>query len=520
MIRIVNKYLDLNQFSTQKAAFEELFLSHPNYPSVFAITDSLDMLSIENIAIKIPKEQFVELPDVFLAIYKEEVVLVQKTVQNITIETSTGKQVLSFDTFLTYWNEVVVVVEPNQIKNDIKSQVNAKVLWFSFPLLIMIFLSFYFNIYTVNSFILLTTSILGFIVSVFIVQESFGIKNEVVSKFCNINPNTSCDTVIKSKQSKINKWVSFSDLPLVFFVVSVLSILIQPSNSSMVIGFFSSLSVPFIIYSIGLQKFKLKKWCLLCLAVSAIVVLQSLVYSFLTTPFIITASQFFITLFLFFFLASLWLFIKPVFETKIKVESDIIELKKFKRSFRIFSFLQKEIPQIKGLDKMEGLCFGNKQAEAQLTVILSPSCGHCHKTFEEAYNLTKKFPDKLFLNVLFNINPENSDNPYKIVVESLLSINSNTPEMMETAIFDWHIKRMTLEKWLDKWKVDNIGMLVNHQILKQYNWCYENEFNYTPVKIINHKLFPIEYEISDLKYFLNDFSVQAEQQQETIFAQL
>ena len=519
MISIVKKYLALNRFSDQKENFEDLFLSHPNYPSVFAITDSLDMLSIENIVAKIPKEQFIELPEVFLAIYKQELVLAQKTTQNITIETATKKEVLFFDEFLTHWNEVVIVVEPGQIKSSAKSHINKKGLWFVLFILAMAFCSFCFTTYTITSFLLLVTSLLGFMVSLFIVQESFGIKNEVISKFCNINTNTSCDTVIKSNQSKINKWLNFSDLPLIFFAVSVLSILIQPS-SSMVIGGISILSVPFIVYSIWLQKFQLKKWCVLCLLISAIVALQSLVYSFVAIPFTINASLFFITLFFFFFITSLWFLIKPVFETKIKAENDIIELKKLKRNFRVFSFLQKEIPETKGLNKMEGLCFGNKQAKAQLTLILSPSCGHCHKAFEEAYNLAINFPDKLFLNVLFNINPDNKDNIYKIVVESLLSINRNTPEMAEVAISDWHIKKMTLEQWLAKWKVDNISMLVNHQILKQYNWCSENEFNYTPIKIINHKLFPSEYEISDLKYFLNDFSEQTEQQQETILAQL
>jgi protein-disulfide isomerase len=63
-----------------------------------------------------------------------------------------------------------------------------------------------------------------------------------------------------------------------------------------------------------------------------------------------------------------------------------------------------------------------------------------------------------------------------------------------------------LDKWLNKWKVDSISMKVNQQIQQQYDWCLQNEFNYTPVKIVNGKLYPNEYSISELKYFLNEIS--------------
>jgi hypothetical protein len=51
MVHLIKKYLDQNHFSNQKEDFEEFFSAHPNYPSIYAITDSLDMLSIENVAL-------------------------------------------------------------------------------------------------------------------------------------------------------------------------------------------------------------------------------------------------------------------------------------------------------------------------------------------------------------------------------------------------------------------------------------------------------------------------------------
>ncbi|WP_281322871.1 vitamin K epoxide reductase family protein [Flavobacterium aestivum] len=507
MIKLVNQYLSLNFYLNAKEEFEELFLSHPNYPSVFAITDSLDMLSIENIAIKVPKEQLGELPLSFLAIYNDDLVLVTKNDKTIQIETEKGvKSIVTIDDFCKGWNGVIVAIEPNQVIIT-EGEINIKWITYGIPTVSLILLSIFYNNYSLSNAILLFTSVVGVLVSIFIVQEKFGLKNEIVSKFCNINANVSCDSVIKSEKGDINKWMGFTDLPLLFFSINVVSILLNPIYSSKIIGLLSLFSFPVILYSIWLQKFQIKKWCMLCLVVSAILVLQGLIGYFLEQPLVtdIVINDF-SYLFSVIVCTSLWLMIKPVLETKFKAENEVKELKKFKRSYSVFEFLSKEVPVMDGFAKLKGIQFGNNNSSVGLSIFLSPSCGHCHKAFEDAINLVRKYPEKVFLKVLFNINPENNDNPYKAVVDSLLEINNSFPEKIGEAISDWHIHKMGLEPWLKKWKVAAISMKVNQQIQQQYDWCLENEFNYTPVKIVNGKKFPNEYSISELKYFLNDFS--------------
>ncbi|TRX34010.1 hypothetical protein FNW52_14455 [Flavobacterium sp. ZT3R18] len=507
MIKLVNQYLSLNFYLNIKEEFEESFLSHPNYPSVFAITDSLDMLSIENIAIKVPKEQLGELPISFLALFEGDLVLVTKNEKMIQIESERGvKTTLVIDDFCKGWSGVIIAIEPNQVITTEKES-NIKWMAYSFPVLSSILLSIFYNNYSVSNAILLFTSLVGVLVSIFIVQEKFGVKNEIVSKLCNINPNASCDSVIQSHEGEINKWMSFTDLPLLFFSVNIVSVLLNPTYSSKIIALLSVISFPIIGYSIWLQKFKIKKWCMLCLAVSTILVLQGLVGYFLEQPLLSNVIfNDFSYLFSIVACTSLWFMIKPVLESKFKAENEVKELKKFKRSYTVFEFLSKEVPVKEGFAKLQGPQFGNPKSSIALTIILSPSCGHCHKAFEEAIHLVYKYPEKIFLNVLFNINPENNDNPYRAVVENLLEINNIFPEKIEKAISDWHIRKIGLDPWLKKWKVGVISMKVNQQIQQQYDWCLENEFNYTPVKIVNGKLYPNEYSISELKYFLNDFS--------------
>lgn len=506
MISLVNKYLEISRFTDRKEAFKDLFQSHPNYPSLFAISHTLDILVIEHVAIKVHKEKLFELPDFFLATFNEDLVLVSKTEEVVSIVNEKGeKRNLSYNKFAEDWSGVIIAIEPNEhtLNNNLKGKL--KELRYSVPIFSLIAMSVFYKSYSIIDFVLLLTSILGLFFSILILQEKFSLSNQIVSKFCNISPDTSCKSVIKSERGQINKWLDFSDLPVLFFSVNTLSLLLQPAGISNFIVVLSLFSLPVIVYSIWLQKFQLKKWCLLCLVISFIVVFQSVAWYFKEQLFLnIKSSDLFYYLFSMIVIASLWLAIKPYIENKIKIDKSINELKKFKRNYEVFNFLLKEIRFFKGFDQLESLQFGNRNSTINLTLILNPSCGQCHKAFQEAYELVSKYSQKIFLNVLFNINPENNDSPYKVVVESLLAINNSDPVKMERAISDWYIQEMELEAWKDKWEVCTVSTKVKHLMRQQYNWCLENEFNYSPIKLLNDKVFPNEYDINELKYFLND----------------
>ena len=507
MVSLVQKYLSLNNFKSQKKQFEDLFQSHPDYPSLFAITDTFDLLSIENAAVKISKEQLIELSDSFLAVYKQNIVLVTKDRDTIIVESKNeGKNRFLLDDFAQDWDGIVIVIEPNETSEIVKLNEKWNWLYYALSIIALVSVSFVYNSFGINEIIVLLTSVAGLVFSVFIIQEKLGVKNEMVSKFCNMTPKASCDSVIGSDKGEINKWVDFSDLPLLFFSINITSLLFNPKDSSSIIGFVSLLSLPVILYSIWMQKWLLKKWCLLCLAISFLIIFQSVVWIFMKQPSFYITSSLFSYLFSLILIGAIWLGIKPVLVNKIKGEYEISKLKKFKRNYKVLNFLSKKIPVLTGLDKLEGLRFGNIDADVRLLIILSPSCGYCHKAFKDALELVKTYNEKIFLKVLFNINPENNDNPYKIVVERLLEINYSSQDRVLEAISDWHIKKLGLKEWIKKWGKGTISMKANQQIEMQYNWCNENKFNYTPVKIVNDRMFPSEYELNELKYFLSDFS--------------
>lgn len=508
MLNVVKKYLDINYYYDQKELFEESFLSHPNYPSLYAITDSLNYLSIDNIAAKIPKEQFVELPDLFLSFFEGELVLVRKNNSSVVIEKEKGNSVpLSSNEFLEKWNQVIVLIGPNSKLNNYQIQKTySKWLLYLLPVISFILLSVFLTSFSLERLIFLTTTAVGLAVSVLILQEKFGIKTELGSKLCNISTNTSCDSVITSSNSVIYKNISYYDLPILFFGINLFAILLDNESAGFVISFLSILAIPFLLYSIWLQKVKIKKWCFLCLLVLLIIVIQAGFFPFINTAFFqITLVSIVNYLLASAMVVTAWFSFKFLFENNGKLKAELNSHKRFKRNFKVFASFLKEIEVLEGLQGLKGIKFGSSDSIIKIKLFLSPSCGHCHKAFNDAKSIYEKYPDKISLDIVFNVNPENVENPYLPVVETILALNFTNKENAIDALNDWHIKKMGLNEWKEKWPIINNSMLVTGQIQKQYEWCVANNFNYTPVKIVNDMLFPNEYELSDLNYFINEY---------------
>lgn len=514
MINVISAYLKKEKYFTKLIDFEENFQSHPNYPSIFAVTDTFSMLQIENVAAKVSKEQLNNLPKTFLALLNDEnhneLVLINKSEKTISLTNEKLKtKQITYDDFISKWSKIIIAIEPNKVReNAIEKSTSTKTYallgFLSFLFVLHIKINNSFNWFGSIGFVL---SILGFYISLLIIKEKNNTSiSNLNSKFCSFNENTSCDTVIKSSYSKIFKKIEFTDLAIIFFSSVTLTLLFSPSTI-LFISFLCLLATPILIYSIWLQKFKLKKWCVLCLFVSVLIISIGLLsinsISFDTKETLVFLTSLTIVVFT-------WFFIKTYMNDNYLLKTQNKEFLKFKRNPEIFKSLLKNVSKIDSFNIMEKILIGEKNASIEITLILSPSCSHCNKAYEDALELKNKFIDKIAINILFNVNPNNKDNQYISIIKNLLQLNKSNCKDIVIALTDWHIKKLSKENWLLKWEQhqidDNIYQIMNNH----YQWCLENNFNYTPVKILNNKLFPNEYNLSEVKYFLTELEEKAE----------
>lgn len=510
MITVLKKYLEHNRHGNVMEEFKDLYLSHPNYPSLYSVTDTLDVLGIENMAANVPKNQLENLPDLFIASIKNEktegFVFASKSSNSIVYETENEeKHSLSLDEFRGIWDGLILAVEKNEKAAEIKK--SNLMLPVSFGVLVLIFLAsvfvYGFEIYGATFRLL---SLAGLIISIFILQEKNENANELVSKICSFSSKTSCDSVIKSKNSEITKWLSFTDLPILFFSINFIATAMGNSFFG-IIGLLSILSLPICLYSLYLQKVTLKKWCVLCLIISSLIIVQSTLYIFNTDSLNIAAAGIIQYCIIAAICTPIWFYIKKIMEERNDLASRNKDLFRFKRNFSVFDFLSSEVKEPQELAILQPIYIGNPNAALTLRLFLSPSCGHCHTAYKKGKKFAGTYPEKAKLAVYFNLNVENPDNPYLEVARNLLEIHFSGGNILE-ALEDWHVLNIGLKNWLKKWRQPIISEKAQTELNSQYQWCIKNDFNYTPVKIIDSKLLPREYEIDEIKYFLSELEDQ------------
>jgi uncharacterized membrane protein len=273
----VFKWLRELKIPVSKSYLKEQLFSHPDYPSVLSITDTLNDLGIENAAVQIEKEQLAELPSPFIAHLNgnggEFVVVngIDRLENRVT-------------NFFKRWSSIVIAAEkPERWEHKQNSEwlkkenANQLVLITVLSVLVMlIFLSM------AISFSLLFTGLLliataGIFISWMIMSKDLGIDNKIADELCGANAD--CNSVIHSKKGKPPFNVNWSDAGVIYFSFLLIILLIGSFDNSLpgIYQFLSLLAlaaIPVTIISVYYQWRIIKKWCPLCLFTSLLLWLQ------------------------------------------------------------------------------------------------------------------------------------------------------------------------------------------------------------------------------------------------------
>jgi len=182
MYKILYKALRLtNHLHVSNADLRLQLQSHPDFPNVKAITDTLDYFGIENLAATVPKEYFDKLPKFFLALLTKEhdpgYALVTKRKDKLILDFENNKrEILSRDLFDTKWSGTIVAFEKVR-----ESKTQIKIEQFSLPIILTLLLAS--SIY--SEFDLLTFSLTllsggGLFLSYLIVKEKLGLHSQLL----------------------------------------------------------------------------------------------------------------------------------------------------------------------------------------------------------------------------------------------------------------------------------------------------------------------------------------------------
>lgn len=499
---LLNNYLDI---PTDDLKLQ--LISHPDYPSIKSITDTLDYFKIDNIAVNVPKDKLTDLPSTFLALLNEnnnhEIVLVKKNGDNILLYFDGGKKLkVGTQAFVEMWTGTIVAVEGslNATKKSIKK------IALLIPLIVIGLIAVQLMNFEAVSFLLALSSVLGVGLSYLIVKEEMGIHSKFVAKVCGAISNTnSCSTVINSTEGKLFNTFSLSDLCVTFFVATTLIYTTLGFNyafAELILG----PGMPVILYSLYQQAFVMKQWCSLCLGIIGLIALQAAIV-FSTAPafemswlYTMQASVLFLGVFIG------WNYTKPLWKDALEGRKSKIEYLRFKRNHSLFNTLlqQNPIPHPDTLKDVSFIQLGAKEPVVTLTAILSPLCGFCVEAFE-VYNKVIQFHgDKVRVNIMFNVPYQKKDNHGVQIATRVLEMNNvEGSAVANEGLKQWFVNR-NIEKWQNDYGFSGFDPQVEHQLKAYSNWCTLNEVLYTPCSILDGRIFPQEYKITDLPLLVGD----------------
>jgi hypothetical protein len=512
------KYLKKENINIDFNEFQFQLETHPDYPSLLSFYDALTFFKIESFVGRIGLEDLVNLPNNFIAELKMEMgntILTSITYDgeyyNSTIEDNVNKK-LSKQEFEKIWTGVVLFIQSEYKLNFVKS--NSKQNYWNILFLIVLFcipfVVVFIENYKLIYFQLLAS--LGIYFAIEAISEEFNVKTAFSSTFCNLTPKTSCESVIKSNKFKLNKNFGLSDISVIFFISQFFSVFLfsLSGNYNYLITLSTVLlitSIPITIISIFFQGIVQKKWCPICLGIITVLYLElGVLYffnegvsslNFISFPFLIFAISYLIPL-------LGWVLIKKYFKKYFELKSNRIQLTKFNRNYKLFSYALLNSKKVKYSTLNSKIKLGNPGAKLKISIVTSPFCGHCAKAHELIKEVLDKYSNEVLINIRFNLNPEEKDEKFRNLYFKLIEIYFEKGQTEFQKALDYWFKNKNLNTWFLKFGESNYKFDKDKLLEAQFIQNQKNEIMFTPAIFIGEYLFPNIYERNNMTYFIND----------------
>lgn len=303
-------------------------------------------------------------------------------------------------------------------------------------------------------------------------------------------------------------WLSWSEVGFFYFTGGLLLLLFSGNNITNTISLLSVLTLlalPYIFFSVYYQWRVAKQWCVLCLAVQALLLLGGInvLANDLNVSFLDIPVFFLINAFLIYLLpVLLWYAVKPSILRLQEAKNTKREYLRIKFNAEIFETLLKKQKAITIPADGLGIDIGNPDATNTLIKVCNPYCGPCAKAHPKIDKLLEEIPN-LKVKIIFSTSADPEDITFK-TVSHLMAINEEgNQKIMKQALDDWYFADEKYYKpFAKKYPMNGEIAKQQHKIEAMKKWCKSTGISFTPTIFMNGNQLPDAYSIEDLKYFL------------------
>jgi len=523
-------FLKLLNVKVNSATVDETLQNHPEWPGLLCISDSLNKWNIPNGAGKIEPNQIDQLPAPFVAYTHDREhplsIITHVTDTNIEVYSKNYSKAIikNKEEFIKSWTGIYLIAEPDEQseekeyeKNKRKAIINSLIPASLFALLIVLSL---FSIYNQisNNQIANTTSIYlqylilltGAVVTSLLLWYEIDKTNPLLQKVCTGIAKGNCNAILTGKQAKIFSWLSWSEAGFFYFAGGLLVLLFagpDVTNAISLLGWLNILALPYTVFSVYYQWRVAKQWCVLCLAVQALLVLGGInviANNYLTSFSALPISFLAKSVLLYLLPVLFWNVVKPYILHLQEAKNTKREYLRIKFNTEIFSTLLKKQKHLSVATEGLGINLGNPNATNTLIKVCNPYCGPCAKAHPKIDKLLEEIPN-LKVKIIFTTPNDDEDIAIK-PTRHLMAIaeQSNKQNNIKQSLDDWY-----LSETKDYYELFAVKYPMNGELLKQGKkieamdkWCKAIGIKHTPTVFINGYQLPDAYDIEDLQYFL------------------
>lgn len=347
-------------------------------------------------------------------------------------------------------------------------------------------------------------SLVGLVITFFILAAELGYQNKIVKQVCGAVSASGCEQVLQSKQAKNFFGFTPADAGLIYFTTQFLAFLLIPLYPVLtnVMYCLALTGIAVVGWSIYTQAVTLKKYCALCLALVAVLMLQfavalaALPFAGLTImPFIMYAAAVLL-------LAVLLFPIKQLLKNNTNLQQQAAELKKWKTDASIFNALSANERMVDTSIWENDLLLGNANAPIKITVACNPYCGPCAKAHKALDELLEMYPNEVAVQVRLLCSPDNEKDSRTIATKAILQQAAVIKEnkKLQQMIGDW-FHFMDLEKWKTSWNGE-AEKNVESKLLQHQQWTTDAAIKFTPTFFINGKHLNGKYNLENIKQLI------------------
>lgn len=430
IIDVLIRLLKFYRIRIDAGAIEATILSHPDYPSIKCISDALDYWNIKHAVFKPGLEKLHALGIPVIAHLKQgEFVWVELVTETNVYYRQAGYGIknLSREEFDEIWSGAVLAVrdvseagEPD--RSECRRRTREKLIRYGSLIagaLLWIYLAAISRQQDTQPAYwckpaLLAINLSGWYICRMLIRHEMQHSGRFADMFCKHGTHIDCNRVIGSRFSKVGGVITWAELGSAWFIAALLWVTLAPFYPGWVssLSLFVFAALPVTLWSLAVQAFVIRKWCLFCCA--SILLLWGNLLILATSGGLFLHRGFpgiFILALLFLACIGAVHFYKKESGMQADVYAKQREIARVKYNAKV---IRSQFSPIKYEPGNAGFTFGNVASSSEIALYVGAECAYCGNAVKELQKVVRLYP-RLCCRIIFAVYPNKDDITNKTV---------------------------------------------------------------------------------------------------------